>query len=327
MKDSNSIQGLISSWRLDGKGGGTPLNWDELQADSADAGVTWIYLDYTQPQAQEWLDHRSGLDPIISEALQAEETRPRSVLMRDGLLVTLRGVNMNPGAEPEDMVSIRIWIEKNRIIATRHRRLLFMDDLRKSIEQGQGPKTPGEFLVQLADRLSERMADVITNVDETVDRLEEEVLTAESYQLRARIAEVRREIIALRRYLSPQREAMSRLYTEQVEWLTEQDRMHLREISDRTMRYIEDLDSARDRATVTQEELLSRLSEQMDSRMYVLSIVAAVFLPLGFLTGLLGINVGGIPGAENSNAFLEFTLLLGIVVVFQIILFKWKKWM
>lgn len=173
---------------------------------------------------------KSDLDPIIIEALQAEETRPRSVLMQDGLLVTLRGVNMNPGAVPEDMVSIRVWIDKNRIISTRHRHLLSIDDLRNSIELGQGPKTPGEFLVHLADRLSERMADVINNVDETVDKLEEEVLTSESYRLRARIANVRRETIALRRYLSPQREAMSRLHNERVEWLTDIDWMRLREL-------------------------------------------------------------------------------------------------
>jgi zinc transporter len=54
---------------------------------------------------------------------------------------------------------------------------------------------------------------------------------------------------------------------------------------------------------VTQEELAARLSEQMNRNTYMLSVVAGVFLPLGLLTGLLGINVGGIPGTENPNAF------------------------
>ena len=67
----------------------------------------------------------------------------------------------------------------------------------------------------------------------------------------------------------------------------------MREVSDQLARYLEDLDEARDRAAVTQEELVNRLSEQMNNKMYILSIVAAIFLPLGFLTGLLGINVGG----------------------------------
>ena len=78
---------------------------------------------------------------------------------------------------------------------------------------------------------------------------------------------------------------------------------------------------------MTQEELNSRLSEQLNKRMYVLSIVAAVFLPLGFITGLLGINVAGIPGAEFAYGFVIVCLLLLLLVFIQIGLFKWKKWM
>jgi zinc transporter len=79
--------------------------------------------------------------------------------------------------------------------------------------------------------------------------------------------------------------------------------MHLREEADRVVRYVEDLDSARERAAVTQEELVNRVSEQINSRTYVLSVAAAIFLPLGFLTGLFGINVGGIALAENPSGF------------------------
>jgi zinc transporter len=90
--------------------------------------------------------------------------------------------------------------------------------------------------------------------------------------------------------MAPQREAIARLQSEKISWLADEDRVRLREVYDRLTRYLEDLDAARERAAVTQEELISRLSEQMDNRMYVLSIVAAIFLPLGFLTGLLGIK-------------------------------------
>ena len=103
--------------------------------------------------------------------------------------------------------------------------------------------------------------------------------------------------------------------------------MRLREISDSTTRYVEDLDAIRDRATVTQEELNGRMAEQMNRTMYVLSIVAGIFLPLGLLTGLLGINVGGIPGTENRWAFTIFCSLLLIIAVAQVWLFKRMKWM
>ncbi|MBC8423805.1 zinc transporter ZntB, partial [bacterium] len=83
----------------------------------------------------------------------------------------------------------------------------------------------------------------------------------------------------------------------------------------------------RDRATVTQEELNSSLTEQMNKTMYVLSIVAGIFLPLGLLTGLLGINVGGIPGTESPWAFTIFCIMLGLIAGWQIWLFKRKRWM
>ena len=72
------------------------------------------------------------------------------------------------------------------------------------------------------------------------------------------------------------------------------DPIKAKEVPGSLIRYLEDLDSVRDRASVTQEELVNQISEEMNLRMYVFPEVAVVFLPLGFLTGLLGINVGGI---------------------------------
>jgi zinc transporter len=120
---------------------------------------------------------------------------------------------------------------------------------------------------------------------------------------------------------------MARLHSEEVPWLGDNNRLRLKEATDRLVRCIEDLDSARDRAAVTQEELVNRLSEQLNTRMYVLSLVAAIFLPLGFLTGLLGINVGGIPGSDSPSAFLVFLLVLSVVVALQILIFKKKRWL
>jgi zinc transporter len=68
------------------------------------------------------------------------------------------------------------------------------------------------------------------------------------------------------------------------------------------------------------------IAEQMNQRMYVLSIVAAIFLPLGFLTGLFGINVGGIPGAEYRFAFWVFILILAILVGMQFLVFRKNRW-
>ena len=68
------------------------------------------------------------------------------------------------------------------------------------------------------------------------------------------------------------------------------------------------------------------MAEQMNSRMYLLSIVAALFLPLGFVTGLLGVNVAGIPGTENSGAFIAVCLMLLALGLLQLWIFERRGW-
>ena len=92
-------------------------------------------------------------------------------------------------------------------------------------------------------------------------------------------------------------------------------------------RIVEDLDAARDRAAVTQEELSSHLSEQTNKRLYVLSVVAAIFLPLGLLTGLLGANVGGMPYATHPQGFLILSGALVVVVALEVLFFRLKGWL
>ncbi len=319
--------GLVFSYILDGKGGGTPIEWKKIRAWKPEQGVLWLHLDYTDDRVQKWLAEESGIDPVLCEALVAEDTRPRAVSSQNSLLLILRGVNCNPGADPEDMVALRMWFEEHRIISMRHRKVMAIDDIHQSIITGKGPASPADFLVMTANRLVDRMGDVVAEIDDAVDELEETILTAESYELRPKLANVRRQSISLRRYMSPQRDVLARLQNERISWLSDIDRVRIREGAERTARFIDDIDSARDRASITQEELNSRLSEQMNKTMYVLSIVAAIFLPLGLLTGLLGINVGGIPGTESKTAFAVVSLLLVAIAIVELWVFKRRKWL
>lgn len=320
------VKSLILAYCLDGQGGGKRLNWEQIEQWNPEQGVLWIHLNYTAQRSKQWLLNKSGLDKVTAKALLTEEVRPRSVVSSEGILLFLRGVNMNPGQDPEDMVSIRVWLGKNMIVTTRKRKLLSIDDICHAIDNGLGPKTPIEFMCTLNDRIIDRMSDVLEELDDQVDDLDHDVLTVESHLLRPKIAEIRRQAVLIRRYLAPQREALNRLYMDNTKLIDANVRVHLREANDRIIRYIEDLDSARERAAIAQEELSSRLSEQLNGRMYILSVVAVIFLPLSFVTGLLGINVGGIPGAESPWGFaIVCGLLTAVSVVLLAYLYR-KKW-
>lgn len=318
--------GLIHALVLDGKGGGRAVDWDGARAWRREQGVLWVHLDRAAPEARAWLTEESGLDTVIAEALLEEDVRPRVLPVGDALLINMRGINFNEGEAPDDMVSIRMWIEPSRIITSRHRRIRAVSDVRETLDSGRGPLRPGDFLLRVADLITDRMGPTIAGLEDQVDALETEVLTAGRAELRGKLSALRSMAISLRRYLAPQRDVMTRLASEAASWLDAADKIRLREVADRTMRYVEDLDAARERALVTQDELNSRVNEQMNKTMYVLTVVAAILLPASLITGLFGINVGGMPGIEAAWAFYG---VIGLMVVFgliQFVLFRWLRW-
>lgn len=316
--------GFVFCKLIDGSGQSADVPLETCSTQLPEKGTFWIHLDFESEQSRNWLEEQSGLSAVTVEALLADGTRPRAVSMDNGLLLTLRGINCNSGADPDDMVSIRLWMNDRRIISVRRLPVESVNDMRKALDDGNGPESPGDFLVMLTDLMSQRISDVVDDIDEGLDRIEEMIGEKEPRKLRSELADYRRMIIRVRRYIIPQRETMVRLYMERNSWLTDSDTIRLREIAERTMRIIEDLDLMRDRASIAQEEINGRLSEQMNRTMYAMSIVATIFLPLGLLTGLLGINVGGIPGADVSWAFLAVCSILVVLAIIEYFMFRHK---
>lgn len=288
-----------------------------------ETGFTWVHVNGATEAGRNWLA-AAGLDPHESDALLAEETRPRCTLHGDIALMNLRGVNLNPGAEPEDMVSLRLFVSARVVISVQMRTSQAVVDLMSSLDRGQGPATPGDLIARLALRLADRAEPVVAALNERADRLEDtmEQEASADAAMRAELADIRRVSIMLRRYMFPQRDALSTLEIEDVAWLSQRDRSRLREATERVTRLAEELDAIRDRAQVVHDQIIDMRSEAMNRQMLVLSVVAAVFLPMGLVTGLLGINVGGIPGATWPGAFWAVCALLLSIGAFQVWLFR-----
>ncbi len=320
-------RGLVWALILDRAGGGTRVGWETIASWRPEQGLLWAHFDITDPGPDAWIEERAGLEPPIAAALLAEDTRPRSAPSGNGLLVILRGVNLNPGAEPDDMVSIRVWLEKDRIITTRRRRLQTSSEIRDAITAGEGPVSSGDFLCFLVERMVDRIGDAVDELDGQIDEVEESASDENVMELRARLTELRRETAHLRRFMSPQRDALERLVRVPDPILTERDNLNIREQADRVLRFIEDLDLIRERGMMSQEELLSRLAYQQNQRILLLSLVSCIFLPLTFLTGLMGMNVGGIPGAEKAFGFVAVTTVLIGFGAAMTVWFKRRNWL
>lgn len=290
------------------------------------AKLNWTHVNFTDPAGAAWIRQESGVDMIIAEAMLNEESRPRALQMENGILVILRGVNLNPGSEAEDMISVRLWLEKDRVITASRRPLKSLDLIRQMNEQGQGPASPAAFALELIDRLSEFIGDVTEQIESKLEQAEDHV-NASSVQKNSPFSVVRRQSARIRRYLAPQREALDNLARNPEPIFSKSQQAELREQTNRITLVLEDLDLVRERALVAQEEFLGILAHEQNTRMLLLSIVAAIFLPLSFLTGLMGMNVAGLPGTENAWAFSIIVGLMLLTAACILLLFRSKRWL
>ena len=117
------------------------------------------------------------------------------------------------------------------------------------------------------------------------------------------MALLRKQLIVLRRYMAPQRDVFSRLASERLPWMNDDDRRLMQEISDRLGRGLDDLDASIARTAVLSDEISSLMADSLNRRTYTMSLLAMVFLPATFLTGLFGVNLGGIPGNTSPFGF------------------------
>ena len=317
---------FLHSYLLDRKGGRRELDADGVAEWTPEAGLLWVHLDVNEESSRDWLVNDSGLPAAVVESLLALETRPRSHVSEQGSLIVLRGVNMNPGDDPEDMVSVRIWLEPARIVSARRRRLLSVQDVRAALDEGHGPTSSGAFLVALIARLADRIGDFVNLLEERIGEAEDRAEAGDIASSRKTNSVLRRQLASVRRFLAPQRDALDRLYRQPGGLFSDAESNGLREEADRMTRYLEDIDLAREHLVVMQEEFLALQAQEQNSRMYVLSVVAAIFLPLTFVTGLLGMNVGGLPGLESPNGFIASVVIMVLAAGALIAFFRWKKW-
>lgn len=292
-----------------------PFAQGAAQFDKAD--LVWLVLDGRQAGVADWIEQQQDIPHIARSALLAAETRPRSDLIGQGVIINLRGLGKTPEDDPDALVSLRFWAETGRVILVMFRTSLALDVVADQFLAG-AIRDPGDLLSAFADAITNGLDPDVANLGDALDDCELKVEVENIHPTRREVTRVRARAIAFRRFVAPQRQALAQLASASLDWLDDDDRLHLREGADRAARMAEELESVRERAMLMHEELTDRRSELMDARALLISIVALIFLPLTFITGLLGMNVEGIPYAKEHWAFWGVTglcLALALLVV------------
>lgn len=326
--------GLVHAFRLDGKGGGAKLGWPEIDADplgSKAAGDIWIHMNRAAPRVQGWLTESARVPEQAAEMLLVEDPRPKFVHFAsdethpEGFVLILRGVNLNPNADPENMVAVRLWVDEHRVISLRRRKVMAVGTIRDAISkgQGQGPVSSVDLVNQLIASLLDRVDPVVDELEADLDHAEDRLEQAELSKVRNDIGEVRRSAIRLRRYLAPQRELLTHAMTDMPAWVSKKEKLRLRAKAERVARVVEDIEELITRAGFAHEELHARLDERMNRISTGLTIVATIFLPMGLVASMWGMNTRGLPFADADLGFWSVTGII-VVVGLGLAAFGWK---
>ncbi|MBX7483926.1 zinc transporter ZntB [Qipengyuania qiaonensis] len=314
---------------LDGRGAGRPIGWDEALRwqPATDHEVLWLHVCRNRDGVRDWLEGHLHIPEPTAELLTSDQSRPRAFREGDTLVGTLRGINFNPGAEPEDMISMQFWSDGRRLVTLRRHPLQTPREVLAQIDRGNGPTDAGATITLLAEFLIARMSQSIVDMNEVLDDLENDDPDDHAERMLKQISTIRRNCLGLKRHMAPQHEALEQISRDAPTWFEDHDRREIAESIARLRRYLDDIDISKESALVLQDEIRARSLASSEHATYMLTIVAGIFLPLGFLTGLLGINVGGMPGMDNPDAFWGVVALCALLFVGLLVVFRRLRWL
>ena len=327
--DASQDGPLLIGRVLDGAGGARAIGWEAAQGWNPAHGdeVLWLHLCRVSPGLQGWLVSKLSLPEPTAELLVSDMTRPRAFREGNALVATLRDINFNPGAEPEDMISMQMWSDGTRVITLRRDPQQSPNEICALLARGEGPRDAGAMITQIAELMIDHLSGAVVDINDAIDRLEDNAADLPMKERAAQIAEIRRDCLALQRHISPEHEALQSISRDAPEWFEAHDRREMAESIARLRRNLDDINISKESAVVLQDELRAQAQAVSQDATYKLGVMAGVFLPLTFFTGLLGSNVGGIPGSDHPMGFAGVIAACAVITLVILAIFHSRRWL
>jgi zinc transporter len=293
-------------------------------AGYAGPGFVWLHAEGAVNASR--ADLPDYVPAMAANALLAHETRPRCDEVDEAVLINLRGTAADTMQDSDGLVSIRVWVEGQRVTSVSRHRLGALPKVEAAMLAGR-LNDGGDFVAALAQAISKELDPQVADLGDQLDDCEGMLDSGDIYALRRKITSIRSQAIVLRRFVAPDRDALGGMAQLGFGWIDKDDRLHLREAADRFARMAEELESVRERAALLHEQLTDLRAEKIDQRSLGIAVTAFIFLPLTFVTGLLGMNVGGIPFADRNWAFWGVTGFCLAIAMIVMGWFAWKQWL
>ncbi len=293
--------------------------------------VTWINIDGLHDvELVEKIGKQFNLHPLVLEDILNTGQRPKTEDLDDYFFVVLKMLTYEDTEKMIESEQVSLVFSKNFVISFQEKPGDVFESIRNRIRTGKGRirKMNADYLSYvLIDAIVDNYFSILEKIGDRVEDLEEELLHDTSTETMQRIHSLKREMLFLRKSVWPFREAINSLVRSESRIIQKTTMVYLKDVYDHTIQVIDTAETFRDMISGMLDVYLSAVSNKMNEVMKVLTIFAAIFIPLTFIAGIYGMNFQNMPELGWNLGYpmaLMIMLLVGIVMLFY---FKKKKWL
>jgi len=322
------VDGLICAFRITPDQPPQAVGVEAIKTEpQGEQGFLWLHVNSSLETGRKLVRQLPELPTEIGEELLDGSEQLHFCQTEQGCLLTLRDLQYESDPDYQRISLLRVWFEPHRVVSVRRHPLTAIDVIRRRIVSGHRPDSSAALLIELLEALANTFAPVAARLSDDADAVEDRLLAEHIDDLHGPLGGLRRRAVRLLRQIEPQQRMLARLQSHPPSWFDEDDRQRLTETIADIGEVTALIQSTQERAKAMQDELTAILTEQTNRNLYILSVVSVIILPMTLLSGMFGMNVGGIPGFEQPLGFLTVSGLIGLVGVAAYIILKWRRWL
>ncbi len=316
--------GLIAGYRFIPGEPGREIDSDTAAAWLASADESgdfvWLHFNLAHAACERWLHSRLALPEAFFEAVRAGPGSTRIEHVPPVLLAVINDVTFEFGATTLEIATLQVCAQRRLLVTTRATPLRSVDRLRAAVKNRERFHSPLALLVHLLRDQADVLMQIVRESATQVDAIEDRLLAQRLHDSRTELAALRRSLVRVQRLLAPEPGSLFRLLNRPPDWLRERDVDELRTATEECALVLNDLHALVERIKLLQEELAATLNEQTNRTLFVLTMVTVLALPINIVAGFFGMNVGGVPLADNPHGF---WLLVALVAGFTLLAARW----
>lgn len=276
-------------------------------------GFVWLHINVGHAAAERWLRSHAGLTGNFFEALHQGSRSTRIERDEDTLFAVMNDVTFDFTFDASDVATLWVSVRPGLVVTARRHPLRSVDRLRLAVKRGEPLASSVALLDHLLGDQADELQRIVRQATDRIDDIEDAVLAGHHASHTAELARLRRLTVRLQRLLAPEPSALQRTLAKPPRWVAADDVQHLHRASEEFSLVLRDITALQERIKLMQDESSARVAEENNRSLFMLTTVTVLALPINLVSGMFGMNVGGIPLAAHPQGF--WVMLLTIATL------------